>query len=106
MELEKPPRLLRVVLFHALFAGFGDIEANVINYMAVPFRKFLADSLELRYGIDPGSDRFELVYSGIAACFFVGVFCGGLSMAYCMERFGRKGTAIYVRSVSIFDLMR
>lgn len=91
-------RLFRVVLFHAIFAAFSDIEASVMNFLAVPVRNFFRRSLQRRYGVQPASEQFELLYSMIASSFFVGIFVGGLAMGYCMERFGRKGTAIYIRS--------
>nr|CAD2189386.1 unnamed protein product [Meloidogyne enterolobii] len=93
------PRLLSVVFFHAIFSAFGDIQASVINYMAVPLRTFFERSLQQRFGIGPNSEIFEFIYSIIASSFFGGVFIAGAIMAICMERLGRKGTSVYLRSI-------
>ncbi|KAL7071362.1 hypothetical protein ACQ4LE_009260 [Meloidogyne hapla] len=92
------PRLLTVVFFHAIFSAFGDIQSSVINYMAVPLRTFFGRSLKQRYGIETDSETFELIYSIIASSFFGGVFIASAIMVICMEKFGRKGTAVYLRS--------
>ncbi|KAL3100584.1 hypothetical protein niasHS_001150 [Heterodera schachtii] len=92
------PGLVGSVLFHALFFGFGDLESNVLNYLSVPLREFIADSLQRHYAIEPDSEQFELAYSAIASSFFVGAIIASLMMAWCMDRYGRKGTAVYIRS--------
>uniref|UniRef100_A0A914GRY3 Major facilitator superfamily (MFS) profile domain-containing protein n=1 Tax=Globodera rostochiensis TaxID=31243 RepID=A0A914GRY3_GLORO len=92
------PGLIGSVLFHALFYSFGDLESNVLNYLSVPLREFIASSLERRYAIPPDSEQFELAYSAIASAFFVGAIIASLMMARCMDRYGRKGTAVYLRS--------
>ncbi|KAF7637790.1 MFS domain-containing protein [Meloidogyne graminicola] len=94
----KNSRLLFVVLFHTIFSAFGDIQSSIINYMAVPLRTFFERSLKQTYGIEPNSEIFELFYSIIASSFYGGVFLVGIIMAICMEKFGRKGTAVYLRS--------
>ncbi|KAL3095191.1 hypothetical protein niasHT_020342 [Heterodera trifolii] len=91
-------RLLYVVLFHTVFASFGEIEANLLNYLTVPVRQFFADSLLQRYGIAPYSSQFEFVYSMVASIFFIGAIFGGAIMGPCMEHFGRRATAVYLRS--------
>jgi hypothetical protein len=117
--MERSHRLLCVVLFHSIFASFAEVQANIFNFLAIPIRKFFGQSLWLHYGVVPGSQRwvpcqkyhpsflhpflcrFEFIYSAIASSLFVGVICGGFSLAFCLERFGRKGTAIYVRFVNV-----
>uniref|UniRef100_A0A915D762 Major facilitator superfamily (MFS) profile domain-containing protein n=1 Tax=Ditylenchus dipsaci TaxID=166011 RepID=A0A915D762_9BILA len=98
--MPKNSRLIHVALFHAIFSNFGDIEANIMNYMAVPVRKFFALSLHSHYGINSStsSAEFELIYSSIASTFFVGVLFGAFSMGNLMENWGRKGTSVYIRS--------
>ncbi|KAI3417975.1 hypothetical protein GPALN_010572 [Globodera pallida] len=91
-------RLTYVVLFHTAFASFGEIEANLLNYLTVPVRQFFAESLRWRYGILPGSDQFEFVYSAVASIYFFGAILGGLLMGPCMEYCGRRATAVYIRS--------
>jgi hypothetical protein len=61
IKMKTPSRLTRITVFHAIFAGFGDVEANTLNYMAVPIRNFFADSLKINYGIDGNSQ--ESVFS-------------------------------------------
>jgi len=55
------PRLLSVVFFHAIFSAFGDIQASVINYMAVPLRTFFGRSLQQRFGIGPNSEMYLII---------------------------------------------
>jgi MFS family permease len=92
-------RLLGVTLFHAIFASFGDIESNILNFMGVPLKKFFRESVEKHYGVKLTEDEFELVYSSTASTMFVGLLVGGATMGYFMEKFGRKVTAIYIRGV-------
>ncbi|KAE9552332.1 hypothetical protein FO519_004457 [Halicephalobus sp. NKZ332] len=87
-----------VALFHAIFSSAGDIEANCLNFMNVPLRHFFNESLYFHYGIDASDTEFNLIFSIIASTMFIGVIVGGLSIGYLMDFYGRKGTAIYVRS--------
>jgi len=93
-------RLVKVSLFHAVFASYGDIEANIMNYMAVPIRHFFAESLHAHYNISSTTDSqvFELIYSSVATLFFIGVLVGAFAMGSLMDNYGRKGTAIVIRS--------
>lgn len=92
-------RVVKVALFHAMFASYGDMTA-VMNFMAVPARHFFAESLAAHYNISPDTDGqlFELAYSSVSSLYFVGGLVAVLLMGSLMDSYGRKGTAITIRS--------
>ncbi|KAK0408733.1 hypothetical protein QR680_004126 [Steinernema hermaphroditum] len=91
-------RLGLVTVVHALLGSFGDIEANILNFMTIPVRKMFNESVERHYGIVLHEETFNLVYSSVAVTFFVGILVGAVLMGYLMDFYGRKETGVIVRS--------
>ncbi|TKR70188.1 hypothetical protein L596_022240 [Steinernema carpocapsae] len=91
-------RLGLVTAVHALLGSFGDIEANIFNFMAVPIRNMFNESLINHYGLFLESEKFEMVYSSCAVMFYTGILLGVISMGYLLDFCGRKETGVIVRS--------
>ena len=92
-------RLILTTLFHAIFAAFGTIEANTLNYLGVPLKHFFNESLSFHYGVDSTEKEFNLIFSIIASMSLVGGIIGGLMIGYLMDGYGRKATAVYIRGL-------
>lgn len=51
-------RLLGVIIFHAIFSCFSEIQSEFINYLIVPVNRLFNESLSLHYDIDSNNSEW------------------------------------------------